>query len=135
MPKATKESKYIEGIGRRKRAVARVRIYPDGKGEKIVVNDRPLKEYFPIARQQARVQAPFKEIGKTFATTVKVSGGGLESQADAVCLGMARALVEHKKEWREKLKPQGFLTRDPRMVERKKAGLRKARRPQQWRKR
>ncbi len=133
--KPVKESRYIEGIGRRKTAAARVRIYPGQKKGGVVINNAPLKIYFPTARLQQTVCAPFKVTDIEFEMTVKVAGGGLGAQATAVQLGLARALISHDKTLRAKLKPRGYLTRDPRMVERKKPGLRKARRPQQWRKR
>ncbi len=138
--KASKESKtskekYIEGIGRRKTAVARVRIYPAYKKEDSIINDRAYTEYFPLPRQQQTIYAPFKVTDVVLKMTVRVVGGGITAQAEAVRMGLARALVIHDETLRVKLKPHGYLTRDARMVESKKPGLRKARRPQQWRKR
>ncbi|GAH52950.1 unnamed protein product, partial [marine sediment metagenome] len=113
--KPTKKSRYIEGIGRRKTAVARVRIYPKEKGN-VVVNDKLLKDYFTTAKQQKILLAPFEVVGVAFKTTVKVMGSGLNAQADAVRLGMARALVSHDESWRSKLKSYGYLMRDSRIV-------------------
>lgn len=132
---AAKKSRYIEGIGRRKAAVARVRIYPSEKKDDFLVNDLELKDYFPLERLLQTVIAPFNVAGSRFRTTVKVKGGGPSGQAGAIRLGLSRALVSLNENWRSRIKKQGFLTRDPRVVERKKPGLRKARRPQQWRKR
>lgn len=131
----TKKQTYIEGIGRRKEAVARVRIYPSAKGG-IVVNDKPLEEYFTLARLHKTVHAPLaltETLGMSI--TVVVKGGGTTAQAEAIRLGIARALVEHKAELRGDLKKAGFLKRDARVVERKKFGLKKARKDSQWSKR
>ena len=131
---ASKEH-YFEGLGRRKTAVARVRIVKGGRDE-VIINGRELVKYFPLQKQANTVTSPFKQLSlKGYKTSVKVSGGGASSQAEAVRLGVARALVLLDAEHRLRLKALGFLRRDPRMVERKKYGLRKARRPQQWRKR
>jgi small subunit ribosomal protein S9 len=118
---------YTEGVGRRKTATARVRLSPT-KTEKIVINDRPFEEYFKGAAQR-------KVIRTVLEVSVHVYGGGLSSQADAIKLGIARALVKEKADRRTTLKRAGFLKRDPRAVERKKFGLRKARRAPQWSKR
>ena len=146
MPKITqkteKAEKYFEAVGRRKTAVARVRIYPVAfdaktkKGERLIVNDKNFRSYFPLKKQQEIAIAPFKTLAlKNFEVGVKTGGGGLNAQAEAIRLGISRALVLFNLEWRPRLKTMGFLRRDPRMVERKKYGFRKARRPQQWRKR
>lgn len=129
--------RYIEGVGRRKTASARVRITP-AKETSVVINEKPLTEYFPHLSLQKDVESVLgaEEAGiGSYTITVKVSGGGLSSQAEAVRLGIARALVKEKAERRSVLKPLGFLKRDPRSVERKKPGLRKARRRPQWSKR
>lgn len=130
-------SQYIEGIGRRKTSSARVRI-TKAKETSILVNDKPLAEYFGNEAHQKDVlsvlDAPDAGID-SYTITVKVSGGGLSSQAESIRLGIARALVKEKAERRSILKPLGFLMRDPRSVERKKFGLRKARRRPQWSKR
>lgn len=128
---------YTEGIGRRKTATARVRLTP-AKTEKIVVNDKPLETYFKSAatKRVVRMVLDTKDAGiETYEVSVHVMGGGLSSQADAIKLGIARALVKEKKERRGTLKKAGHLTRDSRAVERKKFGLRKARRAPQWSKR
>lgn len=131
-----KKEKYFEAVGRRKTAVARVRIFGTSGTHGIVVNEKHLDKYFPLKKQQSIAEAPFAALSvKPYHTTVKVHGGGLSAQAEAVRLGVARALIILDPASRPKLKALGFLRRDPRMVERKKFGSRKARRPQQWRKR
>lgn len=131
------ESKYIEGIGRRKTASARVRITP-AKEQTILINEKSLADYFQASALQKNVLSVFEtentEIGEYFVTA-HVHGGGLSSQAEALRLGIARALVKENQERRIPLKRAGFLKRDPRSVERKKFGLRKARRRPQWSKR
>lgn len=129
------EKNYIQTVGRRKTAAARVRIAP-GKGS-IIVNGKDYKEYFPIALWSDKVSAPLKVAGKesAFDITVKVIGGGTLGQAEAVRHGIARALVASDEGLKPVLKAEGFLTRDARAKERKKFGLRKARRGRQWRKR
>lgn len=134
---AATKSVYVEGIGRRKTATARVRLTP-AKETTIVVNDKPLAEYFPHLALQKDVQAILetKDAGiQDYTITAHVSGGGISAQADAIRLGIARALVKEKAERRSPLKLLGFLKRDPRSVERKKFGLRKARKRPAWSKR
>lgn len=133
--KPAKEFRYIEGVGRRKTAVARVRIYPKEENNDFIVNDKKISEYFPLPKETQIIYDPFKIAGIKVRTTVKVGGGGKSAQAEAIRLGLSRALVESNPKLRNLLKQKGYLKRDPRMVERKKPGLRKARRPQQWRKR
>jgi len=133
-----KKDRYIESIGRRKTAVARVRIYSVKAGKEIeaVVNDRPIAKYFPSKKFQDVALAPFTALSLAeHRVTAKVVGGGTHAQAEAIRLGIARSLVTQNPLWRPRLKALGFLKRDPRMVERKHPGTRKARRPQQWRKR
>ena len=132
----TQTDKYIEGIGRRKTASARVRITP-AKEQSIVVNDKELKEYFDASALVKDVLSVFNTEGVvgTYTVTAKVQGGGLASQAEAVRLGIARALVKEDELVRSPLKKAGFLKRDPRSKERKKFGLLKARRRPQWSKR
>lgn len=131
--------KYIEGIGRRKEATARVRIWDNETKETapIYINGRIYTNYFPVLYLQKTVDAPLRKLRLLghYLVTVQVKGGGLHGQADAIKLGLARALVKLNPEWRQKLKKAGFLTRDPREVERKKYGLKKARRAPQWHKR
>ncbi|ADD03172.1 ribosomal protein S9 [Thermoanaerobacter mathranii subsp. mathranii str. A3] len=123
------------GTGRRKEAVARVRLMP-GKGN-IVINNRPLDEYFPLDTLKYTVKQPLvlTETIDKFDVYAKVSGGGLTGQAGAVRLGVARALVKADSELKPILKKAGFLTRDPRMKERRKYGLKKARKAPQFSKR
>jgi len=122
-------------VGRRKTASARVRLTP-GKGV-IIVNEKTFTEYFPVAIWQNKVRAPLVTVGKEndFDVSVKVAGGGVNAQAEAVRHGIARALVSWNEDFKKVLRAEGFLTRDPRAKERKKAGLRGARRGRQWRKR
>jgi small subunit ribosomal protein S9 len=129
--------KYIEGIGRRKTSVARVRITPSAK-ESIVINDKPIAEYFDTLELQKIVSQPLKDIegvDQKFTITIKVLGGGIKGQAEAIRLGVARCLVKFNADLRTDLKKAGFLKRDPRIKERKKPGLKKARKSAQWSKR
>lgn len=123
------------GTGRRKDAIARVRLLP-GQG-KIVINDRPYEEYFPLRTLQMVVEQPLHATSTTdkFDVEVNVIGGGVAGQAGAVRHGIARALLKADNEFRPTLKKAGFLTRDPRMKERKKYGLKKARKAPQFSKR
>ncbi len=129
--------KYIEGIGRRKTATARVRLTP-AKETSIAINNKSLTDYFQNEAFEKDIMSVLetKEAGVgDYAITVKVSGSGLSAQSEAVRLGIARALVKEKEDRRSILKPLGFLKRDPRSVERKKFGLKKARKSSQWSKR
>lgn len=131
------ETKYIEGIGRRKTATARVRI-TKAKEQRVLVNDRPIAEYFKTGTHQKNILDVFETENAgidSYEVTVKVQGGGLSAQSDAIKLGVARALVAEKADRRIPLKRAGLLKRDARAVERKKFGLRKARRRPQWSKR
>jgi len=131
----TKDEKYIEAVGRRKEATARVRITPAGKTS-YSINDRNVDEYFPTAELQKVVGAALATIdGAHFSVSAKVMGGGVPSQAEAIRLGIARALVKDDLTRRKELKAAGYLKRDPRVKERKKFGLRSARRAPQWSKR
>ena len=134
---ATTKTMYIEGIGRRKTASARVRLTPAAKTS-ITVNDKALTEYFTHLSLQNVVNEVLEtaEAGiENYTITVKVLGGGISSQAGAIRLGIARALVKEKEARRIPLKREGYLKRDPRSVERKKFGLRKARKRPAWSKR
>jgi small subunit ribosomal protein S9 len=125
----------IHTIGRRKTSVARLYLYP-GKGE-FLINGRDLKDYFPSEILQIVVNQPFatsKTLG-AYDCKINVDGGGIKGQAEAIRLAISRALCESNAENRPALKKEGFLTRDPRMVERKKPGRRKARRRFQFSKR
>lgn len=127
---------YIRGLGRRKRAIAQVRLVSGGTGI-ITVNDRSIEDYFSVEEMRNSILVPLRDTGllNTFDITVKVLGGGIRGQADAVRLGVARAIVEFNPETRAVLKKNGFLKRDARKKERKKFGLKKARRAPQWSKR
>ena len=135
-----KETKYFEGVGRRKEATARVRLYPDVGDAKnnFVVNGLSGAEYFKVVRHNNQAEAPLRVLGsaeKKMKVEVVARGGGVKGQAEAVTLGLARALVAWRPDLRPEMRSRGYLTRDARVVERKKYGLRKARRAQQWRKR
>lgn len=132
----TKKDRYIESVGRRKTSSARVRITPSSKNS-LVVNDKELYEYFPTEELQILVKSPLGKISKDkkFIISVKVYGGGIHSQAEAVRHGIARALILFDIELRQILKQAGFMTRDARAKERRKFGLKKARRAPQWSKR
>ncbi len=125
----------IQSVGRRKAAVARVALRP-GKGE-WSINSRALVEYFPRAAHQKRIEQPLltARMEGQFDIRVRVRGGGATGQADAVRMGLARALVKHDQALRPLLRAEGFLTRDARKVERKKPGRPKARKRFQFSKR
>ena len=131
----TDNATMARAIGRRKTAAARVRIQP-GKGA-ITINGKDLKDFFGIPFWQQKVIAPLAAVGKenSMDVAVRVSGGGVNAQAEAIRHGVARALVAWEETLKPVLKAEGFLTRDPRARERKKYGLRRARRAHQWRKR
>lgn len=126
---------FVWGTGRRKKAVARVRLLP-GSG-RVVVNGRPMEEYFPQKTLQMIIQQPFETTGTVgkYDVLVRVHGGGLSGQAGALRHGIARALLRIDSELRSPLKRAGLLTRDPRMKERHKYGLKKARKAPQFSKR
>jgi len=132
-----KEKKYFEGVGRRKSSVARVRLIIEGKGINFLINDKKIGQYFPTDELRSVVLAPFKAtLGDNGATvSVKVSGGGSRGQADAIKLAAARALVKADQSYHRILRDLDFLKRDPREKERKKPGLKKARKSPQWAKR
>ncbi|OHA89538.1 MAG: 30S ribosomal protein S9 [Candidatus Zambryskibacteria bacterium RIFCSPHIGHO2_02_FULL_43_14] len=125
---------YIEAIGRRKTSVARVRITPASKIS-ISINDEEFEKYFPTMMLRKTVLSVFDDVEGKFTVTAKLSGGGISSQAEALRHGLARALVSHEPSLRTKLKVKGFLKRDPRAKERRKFGLKKARKAPQWSKR
>lgn len=130
-------AKYVESIGRRKTASARVRLTP-AKDSTVLVNDVPLAEYFKHASLQNSVLSVFGTEGagiEQYAVSARVTGGGLTAQAEAIRLGIARALVKEEGDRRVILKKKGFLKRDPRSVEHKKFGLKKARKRPAWSKR
>lgn len=129
------ESNYYYGTGRRKSSVARVRVYP-GTG-KITINDRDIDDYFGLETLKLIVRQPLVLLGLTekFDIVCRVSGGGVSGQAGAIRHGLSRALLQYDENLRPQLKKAGFLTRDPRMKERKKYGLKGARRAPQFSKR
>ncbi len=130
--------KYFEGIGRRKTSIARVRLFKQKDKEKIfLLNSKILNEYFTEKEHQEKVLAPLKllDCSEEFKISAKVKGGGIASQSEAVRHGITRALILFDPDNRKKLKKAGFLKRDPRMKERKKFGLKRARRAPQWSKR
>lgn len=134
--KSIKKKVQYWGTGRRKKAVARVRVLPGGTGT-ITVNKRSLDDYFPLDTLKLIVNQPFAETGTAgkFDVIVNVRGGGFTGQAGAIRHGISRALCNVDETYRPALKKAGFLTRDPRMKERKKYGLKKARKAPQFSKR
>lgn len=127
---------YIEAVGRRKTSIARVRVYPATKSS-FTVNGKNVEDYFK-SKEGARVASEAFQKAKVedkYKVEVMVQGGGFSSQAEAVRHGLARVLVEKDQELRRKLKKAGFLKRDPRSKERRKFGLKKARKAPQWSKR
>ncbi len=135
MAKKIVKKEQFWGVGRRKKAIARVRLIPGGSG--FSVNKKSMEEYFPLDAQRFVAGQALALVGAAdkFEVIVNVQGGGLAGQAGAVRHGIARALCEANPEFRADLKKAGFLTRDPRMKERKKYGLHKARKAPQFSKR
>ena len=127
---------YYEAVGRRKTATARVRLFPGGDGS-IVVNDKPMEQYFPRGADAIILKRPLQATGTEhrFNVSVKVKGGGISGQAGAVQLGIARALLKVDPELRPVLHKGGYLSRDARAKERKKPGLKRARKAPQYTKR
>ncbi|OGZ03807.1 MAG: 30S ribosomal protein S9 [Candidatus Lloydbacteria bacterium RIFCSPHIGHO2_01_FULL_41_20] len=132
----TKTVRYIEAVGRRKSAIARVRITPGEKTE-IVVNEKPLGLYFKTRELVSTSKDPLEKtaLEQKFYVSAIIKGGGVSAQADALRHGISRALINYDKELRTRLKKLGFLKRDPRKKERKKYGLKKARKAPTWSKR
>ncbi len=128
--------KYFYGLGRRKEAVAQVRLYPDGKG-RIYVNQKEYRQFFKFFEFQKIITKSLDLIKEKqkIDLFIKVRGGGVHGQAEAASLGLARAAIKLDPEYRERLKQAGLLTRDARVKERKKPGLKRARRAPQWQKR
>lgn len=131
-----KKSGYIYAIGRRKQAIATVKLHKNGKG-KITVNGKLYTEYFPTDEMEQIVSGPLKSVGQADKVDIEAKSfsGGLRGQAEAVRLGISRALVQLNVNFKKNLRKAGYLTRDPRVKERKKPGLKKARRAPQWQKR
>ena len=129
-------SQYFEGIGRRKRATARVRMFPGGAGN-ITVNDKQVDDYFPRAGDTGVLREPLRtvDLDSTVDITVHVQGGGVTGQRDAVRMGIARAIVKYDEQMQPSMRTGGFLTRDPREKERKKPGLKRARKAPTYTKR
>jgi small subunit ribosomal protein S9 len=127
---------YYEAVGRRKRATARVRMFPGGDGS-IVVNEKPLEEYFVRESDVLTLTEPLRVTAteNRFNISVRVKGGGMTGQSDAIRMGVARALLKADPELRPVLRKGGFLTRDARAKERKKPGLKRARKAPQYTKR
>lgn len=133
--KMPQKERYFEAVGRRKTAIARVRLYNRKGG--VLVNERDYLKYFPTARLQQMVFSPLDKtkLNGNIDVIVRISGGGMSSQAEAARHGLSRALVLFDPNLKSIIKGLGYLKRDPRMVERKKFGLKKARRAPQWAKR
>ena len=129
-------NKYIETVGRRKTSIARVRLTPSAKSA-FTVNDKSIEDYFKVAEQRYIVTAAITEskLDQKFTVTVMVKGGGVNSQAEAIRHAIARALITYDLTLRKDLKKAGYLKRDPRAKERRKFGLKKARKAPQWSKR
>jgi small subunit ribosomal protein S9 len=129
-------TQYHEGIGRRKTATARVRIWIGGNGS-VIINDKPGEEFLPREGDLETALAPLRAVGQEAAynVTVRVNGGGSSGQRDAIQLGLARALLKVEPEWRNVLRQGDFLSRDPRIKERKKPGLKRARKAPTYTKR
>lgn len=135
MPEIKKEGNFFLATGKRKTAIAQVKLIPQGKGE-ITINQKDYRKYFPYFVWQKKILDPLKltslEKGDVI---VRVKGGGMNAQAESIRLGISRALIKYNPEFRKILKPVGFLSRDARIKERKKPGLKRARRAPQWQKR
>jgi len=132
-----KKVNYTPAVGKRKRAIARIRVlHKTTKGLKIIINDRDYKDYLPYFEWQDTILEPLKLTGKdNIDLSIKVFGGGIKGQVDAIKHGIAKALLKDEEELRATLKKAGLLTRDSRKKERKKPGLKKARKAPQWSKR
>ena len=130
-----RKEKYYEAVGRRKSAIARVRLFT--KIKETIVNEKPLESYFTVLRFQKEAVSPLEKmkIADKLGAIIKVKGGGTMAQSEAIRLGIARALIKFNPIFKKRLRRIGLLTRDARAVERKKYGLKKARRAPQWKKR
>ena len=128
--------KYLNSIGRRKTAIARIRLYQNGKNQ-IIVNDKDYRDYFQVEAMQSKVREALDKmkIADKFDISVMVKGGGVDSQAEAVRHGISRALIKLDEAYKKRLRKEGLLTRDSRMKERKKPGLKRARKAPRWSKR
>jgi small subunit ribosomal protein S9 len=130
------KNQYFEATGKRKTAIARVRLFNQEK-KGIIVNEKDYKEYFSTPDLQKKAVYPLETMKclDRFYFSIKVRGGGFNSQAEAVAHGISRSLVKFNLDFKKRLRKAGSLTRDPRTRERKKFGLKRARRAPQWRKR
>jgi len=133
---AKKKVEYLYSVGRRKTSIAKVKVYKKGSG-KVTVNANDYLKYFPVVEQQERVMGPIKLVGQLdkLDVSAEVVGGGYVSQAEAIKHGLSHALIQLNPNFRKPLKKAGFLTRDSRKKERKKPGLKRARKSPQWAKR
>ena len=133
--KNQKSEKFYEAVGRRKTASARVRLHTKGNG--YTINAKDFKEYFPLVSLQRIIEAPLRKMKslERFRIEAKVAGGGARAQAEAVRHGIGRALIVFNADFRKRLKRAGYLKRDPRQKERRKYGLKKARKAPRWSKR
>jgi len=136
MSVAKSTNKYFEAVGRRKTAIARVRLFPGSKAG-YEINGKPLDTYFPVREMQLTATEAISnaKAAEKFHVTAKLTGGGIGAQAEALRHGIARALLVYDLELRSRLKKLGYLKRDPRAKERRKFGLKKARKAPQWSKR
>jgi len=134
--KKNTEDRYIEAVGRRKTAIARVRLTEAAKTT-FSINDKDIEQYFPTEQLRVTVKGPFTKvkIPAKFKTQAHIHGGGISAQAEALRHGISRALLIFDAGLRKELKPLGYLKRDPRAKERRKFGLKKARKSPQWSKR
>ena len=138
---ADTQRQYYEAVGRRKQATARVRLFTcrpfEGEKAKIIINGKDYLDFLPTFELQETVVDPLRRMKSLnrFEVTVKVTGGGIRGQAEAIRHGLSRTLIKFNSDFTKKLKRAGYLRRDPRKKERKKPGLKKARRAPQWRKR
>jgi len=142
--KSVEKEKYLEAVGRRKESIARVRLFTKKAGDKFIedktlisINQKPYQEYFRDLFLQNIIEEPLRKLKslERFKGSIKVSGGGLSGQAEAIRLGISRALILFDANYRKKLKKFGYLTQDSRVKERRKYGLKKARKAPQWAKR
>ena len=135
--KPVKKRDYLFTVGKRKTSVARVRLYPKKNEGKIIVNNKDFKEYFPYFEYQKTILTPLELLGlkDKYDITIKVKGGGIRGQADSIRHGISRVLLKLDEDSRKTLRGAGLLTRDARKKERKKPGLKGARRAPQWAKR
>ena len=132
-----KVKKYFEAVGRRKTSVARVRVFEGGKENGIVINNKNKEEYLSTPELIEIITSPLRATGteETISVSAKVVGGGIRGQAEAIRLGVSRALIKFNGDFSQTLRDLDYLKRDPRRKERKKPGLKKARRSPQWAKR